>query len=337
MTSTVLTFNASGQATHPYAKDASGNPLVITGTPGDQLVVLLLPFGSVTPGQPQATVDVTANLSDKAPLGQPLTVKVDGGFEFGNVATGSTSIVGSQSSSQVDPTLFTVKTTYQGPEQETATGPNFEEQYLVTASIAPGQTISNFALTDLLPAGEQFVAVDSVSANGSTSVTRTSTPSTTTPGGSLTETFNQVVGTGGPNDVSVLYTFYVLRDDSSSNQVLNLNNGDFEQETDQASATGSWTPINSSEPTVTVNSNVATDTITAKSVAVQKTVVDLTHPGMYIPGDVLQYTINFEVSRLLRVPERNRHGYSLRRAGSQRGIRADVVVPSSGCEHVGSV
>ena len=211
-----------------------------------------------------------------------MTVKVDGGFEFGNVATGSTSIVGSQSSSQVDPTLFTVKTTYQGPEQETATGPNFEQQYLVTASIAPGQTISNFELTELLPAGEQFVAVEACRRT----VRRTSLgrrrPRRPRPAVSLTETFNQVVGTGGPNDVSVLYTFYVPRDDSSANQVLNLNTGDFEQETDQASATGSWTPINLSEPTVTVDSNVATDTITAKSVAVQKTVVDLTHPGEYI-------------------------------------------------------
>ena len=30
---TVLEFDASGQATHPFAKDAAGNPLVIQGTP----------------------------------------------------------------------------------------------------------------------------------------------------------------------------------------------------------------------------------------------------------------------------------------------------------------
>ena len=36
--------------------------------------------------------------------------------------------------------------------------------------------------------------------------------------------------------------------------------------------------------------------MTAKSVAVQKTVVDLTHPGSVRPGDVLAYTVRFQVS-----------------------------------------
>ena len=48
VTTTVLTFNASGNATHPYAKTSAGAPLVVTGTPGDQLVVFQLPFGSFT-------------------------------------------------------------------------------------------------------------------------------------------------------------------------------------------------------------------------------------------------------------------------------------------------
>ncbi|MGO9601742.1 MAG: hypothetical protein ACLP7Q_27535 [Isosphaeraceae bacterium] len=64
ITSTVLTFDAAGHATHPYAVDTSGNHLVISGTPGDQLAVLQLPFGSFTPGQPTATINVTVNLSN---------------------------------------------------------------------------------------------------------------------------------------------------------------------------------------------------------------------------------------------------------------------------------
>ena len=252
MTSTVLTFDAGGHATHPYAKDSSGNPVVVSGTPGDQLVVLQLPFGSVTPGQPQAVVSVNAALSNKAAAGTPLAVKVDGGFRYGNDPlddpTTDPSLLGAQTSAAVTPTLVEVKTTYLGPEEETATGPNFEEQYLITASIAAGQTISNFNLTDFLPAGMQFVSLDGSSANGSSTASTTSTPSTTTPGGTLTRHFDKVVGTGGASDVSLTFTFYVPRDDASSNPVLNLTTGAFAPMTDQAYGQGSWTPLNTSSP-----------------------------------------------------------------------------------------
>ena len=283
LTSTVLTFNASGQATHPYAENSSGNPVVVTGTPGDELVVIQLPFGSVTPGQPQIVVNVEASLSNKAALSTPLAVSVDGGFSYGNDPlndpTIDPSLFGTQTSSTVTPTLVEVTTTYLGPEEETATGPNFEKRYLVTASVASGQTIANFNLVNLLPAGMQFVALDSYSATGSTTSSTISTPSTTTPGGTLSRQFNQVVGTGGPDDASMEFTFYVPRDDSSSNPVLNLTTGAFASMTDQAYADGTWTPLNTAEPTTSVTSNTATDTLTAKSVAVQKTVVNLTNPG----------------------------------------------------------
>ena len=42
---TVITFDANGDATHPFAKDAAGKPLVIRGTAGNELVVVELPFG----------------------------------------------------------------------------------------------------------------------------------------------------------------------------------------------------------------------------------------------------------------------------------------------------
>jgi len=41
-----------GSIDHPFAADASGNPLQVTGTAGDKLVVVELPFGSYTTGQP---------------------------------------------------------------------------------------------------------------------------------------------------------------------------------------------------------------------------------------------------------------------------------------------
>ncbi len=300
VTSTVLTFDASGHATHPYAEDSSGRAVVVSGTPGDQLVVLQLPFGSFTPGQPEADLAVSANLSNLAAVGTSLTIKADGGFRHGNDALDNPStdpsILGASTTAAVLAGLVTVKTIYLGPEQETATGPDFKQQYLITATVAPGQTINNFTLTDILPSGLQFVSLDSSTANGSNSASTTSTPSATTPGGTLSRRFDKIVGTGGAADASMKFTFHAPRDDASGQPLLDLATGVFVAETDQAQASGTWTPINPAQATAAVTSNIATDTITAKSEAVQEVVADLTHPGAVQPGDVLQYTINFQLS-----------------------------------------
>ncbi|NBP82030.1 hypothetical protein EBU58_15235, partial [bacterium] len=49
---TVLTFDAAGQAVHPFAKKSDGSPVIVLGKAGDQLVVVQLPFGSYAPDQP---------------------------------------------------------------------------------------------------------------------------------------------------------------------------------------------------------------------------------------------------------------------------------------------
>src|SRR5262249_4209792 len=65
VTAMVLTLTAGG-VPHPFARDASGHPLVVTPPAGfqvgDQLVVLSLPFSSYTPAQPPADVVVTATV-----------------------------------------------------------------------------------------------------------------------------------------------------------------------------------------------------------------------------------------------------------------------------------
>ncbi len=93
----MLTFDSNGQAVHPLARDSAGNALVINAASyglraGDQLVVLQLPFGSVSQAQPAITVQVTAALSNLADTsltnGAPdLTVQARGGFQFGNDAS----------------------------------------------------------------------------------------------------------------------------------------------------------------------------------------------------------------------------------------------------------
>ena len=133
VTATAITFNASGQATHPYAVNAAGVPLVVTGTAGDQLVVLQLPFGSFTPDQPAAPVVVTATLSDLADAGFALPIRARGGFQYGNDALANPptdpSLVEAfpavGAAPTVTPTILRLAKAYVGPEDETATGPNF--------------------------------------------------------------------------------------------------------------------------------------------------------------------------------------------------------------------
>ena len=65
-------------------RDASGSAVVVHGTPGDQLVVLQLPFGSYTPGQPEASLRATVLVSSLVDTGAGLPIQVGGGFRFGD-------------------------------------------------------------------------------------------------------------------------------------------------------------------------------------------------------------------------------------------------------------
>ncbi|MGC1329064.1 DUF4347 domain-containing protein, partial [Pseudomonas sp.] len=140
LTSHVVVFDANGNATSPVAKDATGNYITLHAADygmqaGDQMVIIELPFASVSSGQPAISVQVTASLSNLADTsfssGSPdLTLRVSGGFELGNDAldnpiddpsvleAGTVAFV-------VHPTVIRVSETLSTPEGETATGPNY--------------------------------------------------------------------------------------------------------------------------------------------------------------------------------------------------------------------
>ena len=164
---TTVPLTAAG-VPHPFAKDSSGNPLIITPPSGfragDTLVVLLLPFGSFTADQPPVDVSVTASLSNLADVERPADSiqEAQGGFRFGNDSldnpTTDPTILGAPVTSTVTPAVFRLTKTYFGPEDETATGPNFPQQYRISVDVAAGQTITNLDITDVLPNDLQFVS-----------------------------------------------------------------------------------------------------------------------------------------------------------------------------------
>ncbi len=175
LAATVLEFDANGQALHPFAKDATGALRVVNAAdygaaPGDQLVVLQLPFGSFVPTQPAASIQVTVDVSELADLNTPLPVTAVGGFAFGRDALDNPTldppVLGTPVTVPITPTLFTVEKVFNGPEGETATGPNFQRSYTISLDLAEGQSVTNASLLDTLPDGIVIVGTPVLSVPG---------------------------------------------------------------------------------------------------------------------------------------------------------------------------
>lgn len=306
VTAVTLIFDNAGNATHPFARTIAGAPVVVTGTPGDQLVVLQLPFGSFTAPQPAATAQVTTTLSNLADAGTVLNLRARGGFQYGadpldNPPADPSLLGGFTANQPVTPAVWRMTKTYIGPEDETATGPNFPRQYRIDVDIAAGQTVTNLDLIDVLPANVQFVAVVSTLVNNApAAATAVSTPSTTTPGGTLTRRFASVTGTAGTQDASLIFSYYVPRVAAGGGVVIDATSGDDATSVNDARSQANWTPIDGRDTaSLIVNDATANDhTLTPKSIAIQKGVtiaVDTGGAGA-TPGDTLEYTLQVQVS-----------------------------------------
>ncbi len=310
-----FTFDSSGEVVHPYYRDTTGNYQIIQGTTGDTFVSCLLPFGSFVPEQPIAPVIFNASLSNLADLGTPLPIRARGGFIFGGdpldnwccdvippfpASLDANSWEGS-ARADVTPSILTLAKTYSGPENETATGPNFQRTFTITVDIASDQTITELDVSDLLPDNMQYVGNVVALVHGApVSPTDISTPSTVTPGGTLTRRFTSITGQTG-DDISLSFDFYIPRDDSGSARVINPATGNDVSSPNEASALGDWIPIDGRDTTSSPPDNVSADVpgpeyiLTDKSIAIQKGHTNTTD-SINSPGDILQYTYTIQVS-----------------------------------------
>ena len=251
----------AGTVFHPYAVDAAGDPLEVTGTAGDTLIVLQLPFGSFAPEQPEAVIELTASVSGETDLGEALTVRARGGFQYGadpleNPASDPSIVSDSQTdatawtnAAAVTPSLMTLAKVYDGPEDETATGPNHPRTYTLTVDVADGQTITDLDVTDLLPGNLQFNRVVSVAGAGGTALAHTvaEVPPTTHPtsGGRVRVNVGSVTGGPGADDVTVVIEFHVPEFDADGDRIVPLSGEDDGPPSvieNNASALGDWDP-----------------------------------------------------------------------------------------------
>ena len=324
----IVVFDAAGNATHPIAKDSSGNFLVLNAStygmnPGDQLVVLELPFASVTNSQPVISVQVTASLSNLADTafsnGTPdLTIRASGGFEFGNDALDNPSndpsiIEAGTLAFVVHPTVITFDQTLSTPEGETATGPNYGRTLTVTITPAPGQTLQHVVVTQPLPDNVQVTAISPGPGGRLTSITLHD-------GTVVSEPIAIAALIAAADDVyinsftveydslaaatSTVVAFYVPEVDANGLPIINPVTGDDVTITLGApTAAGQWVPL---DPRDVVAPNTVIDfsgsglttQFVAKSITLLKQVTLQTDIGQtgISPGDTLQYSLNLAIS-----------------------------------------
>ena len=162
----------TGTVEHPLTGE------LITTTAGDELVVLstrrsaaLRPVSrrrtwpsppasarSPTPGSRSASGSTPASRSARRPWTTPGTDPP----LLGDTDTDATT----WSSTDVVPTVLLLDKESLGPEDETATGPNFPRQYRITVDLPDGQTVTDLDLVDAFPDELAFLAVDSITPAG---------------------------------------------------------------------------------------------------------------------------------------------------------------------------
>ncbi|MGV6852310.1 MAG: hypothetical protein ACWA5R_09075 [bacterium] len=307
VTTVSQTFPVSGVLNHPFAVDNTGTPLLVNGTAGDVLVTIQLPFGSFSPDQPAAPVAVSLSMSNLADLGVAMPLTVSCGFQFGadpldNPTAPDPSIVSGTSIGNITPKLIELSKTYVGPEDETATGINFPRQYTISVDIADGQTVTDLDVTDLLPDNMAFLSVISTSPASTTTQTPTIGAAANPPNNDLVVNFASVTGGAGSNDATVTFEYYIPRDDANANPVINASSGDDVVSPDEASALGDWTPVDPRDAGGIDNAQVDVvgpeHILNDRSIAIQKGVAVVLDTGAVgpSPGDVLEYTLQFQVS-----------------------------------------
>ena len=305
LSESVIQFDTNGNAVHPFAMDASGNLVTLTGTPGDQLVVLQMPFGSFVQNQPSLQISMQMTMGQHAAVGKPLSLVATSGFRYGNDALDNPKtdapIRGTSATLAVTPALVTTKISYLGPENETATGANFVQSYRVDVDVAIGANINQLTLDNLLDSNEVFVGMRNVSWDPK-SFTLLSTPvaGVAATNSHLTLQLGSMTGKAGL-DGSYILDFCVPNLNANNQLVADPIAGTDAKSIFSVQATGAWVVTPATAKTAAVVStfaNAATHTLADQNIAVQQSyrvVTDANASGLG-PGDILEYRINFQVS-----------------------------------------
>ncbi len=302
------TFNAAGTAVNTLTGDT------VMGNPGDQFVVLQLPFGSYTGAQTPAEIIANFSLSGKADLGVALPISARAGFQYGLDALDNPMgppmndprIVGPTAMDTFTPVLATLTKVSNAPsdrEEEVGTGPNQPLTYTINVDVADGQTLTNIDITDLLPDTIHYTSSSITIGAGTITATPTNGAgelAVNPAANMLTAHFNSITGGAGP-DAQITVQFYVAGTKFDGvTPVIDPNTGATTLTQNNVSMTASWQPFDSNDPLTmfTLNPAGPENTIQNQPIVIQKTstiAVDNGPAGLN-PGDVIEYTLNIQVS-----------------------------------------
>lgn len=259
-----------------------------------QIVLLPLRFLSLYPGQPPVRVEITLQVHSFADPGTPLPVKVLGGFQSGISATGTECLEGDAAAATTVPTLFKVRKRYLGPEDETATGPNFPQPYEIEVDVADSQTLNPLLVTEDLPDSLVYLGP-----YGPPVVFAPPAPPPAFPNGQVVLDFGAVTGTESDTDASFEFKFYAADKDADGDPVLDPDTCKG-RAVDDVRGEAEWDPPDPRDTPapgqlIQVTSDVTPEDhlLELECLAVQKNVAPL---GARIPGDELVYTLSFQVS-----------------------------------------
>ncbi|MGB0514947.1 MAG: hypothetical protein ACPGJE_08920, partial [Wenzhouxiangellaceae bacterium] len=256
----------------------------VTGGPGNSLILLSFPVGSVVDGGPDLPIEICLTIDPSAEVGTPLPVEITPIYQFGDTATGANGpIIGSVVNQAVTPTVLLFSKSDSTPESERPPGPSWPYEYTLTVDIANTAIINPLVIRDVLPPDFQFQA-GSIVVNGGIGCSVTQTPPAATPGGLLEVTCSGATqGTASGSDVVVRYSGYIV-------DILDESFCEIRPQVNDASAQGTYVPAAGS-PQVLPPVTDATS-VSAEHVVVQKGVT----PNQASPGASLAYVLNFQVT-----------------------------------------
>ncbi len=295
-------------AYNPLRLDASGKPTFVTAPPGfqagDTMYVLTLPFGSFTSTQPKAEVTLNFSLDSRSELTstQGLKMVARGGYQYGADALNNPGsdpvIMGADVQSGLNVKLLDVKTAIntQPGEGETATGSSHPAHYVVTLEPAPatsGRPINNLTFNLKLPDDVQWTG-------GAIAVSGGGVATYDAPTRTVTVTYASISA-----QQTIDIPVFVPQTAVGGSQVIDPVTGDHVQVNLSPTYTYSasnWTPaagsFDSGAKPVSGSGNGTEPSFVAKPFAVQvgSSIDTNTGPAGFSPGDIVKYTINFQVS-----------------------------------------
>lgn len=295
----ILMFDVNGEAIHPLAVDAMGDPLIISGTPGDTLLVFTLPYGSFSPAQTPVDIELNLDFDPRMDLAPPPQISVNGGFALGQTAQDDPetdpTIVGATDTFTITPQVFDVEKFNDAPESETATGPNYPRVWTIEVDIATGQTLDDIVVTDMLPNNVVYLGgfTSSVAEDALTEPAL----NVASNGSELTVGYDgPITGVDGV-DITIQFEYFVNNVDANGADVINPATGDETTSINEVEVAADWVPVDPRDDEVRLT-ETAQDTLTDKSIAIQKggVVVDDQNVTGFSPGDTIEYTLDIQVS-----------------------------------------